>query len=390
LEYISQKVGKALKNGKVCMICDTPYQLLNCINIILNYKEYHISQIDLFVGRQFKNCDTFIERLKKEQLADHVYGYKCEKYTGLAQRYMYKIYETFHLSECIEAWINEDFRMEENKYGILFVSVYAVFQEAMRIACPNASVIFFDDGIGSYLDRVFPSRFSLRMIFCRLFRQPFPDLLPEYIYVNNPVLYKSRYVKNVKSLVKIDCLEKRHKELICRVFDYKSDDLYSKRIICLLQPNDRKYLSDEENDKKVMSLLEEWKEDCLVRFHPRMMNVEDPYLDFTSDRTGSLWELVCADQIMDRHILISRCSTSQFIPKMLFDKEPWLIFTCRLYEYVNKRDRRLRAKDEEMINRARDIYRNKEKIIVINSWREISSILQNILEDIQLQDCREK
>lgn len=119
-----------------------------------------------------------------------------------------------------------------------------------------------------------------------------------------------------------------------------------------------------------------------MRFHPRMLKPEDSFLDFTVDRAGSLWELICADQITDRHILISKCSTSQFIPKMLFDKEPWLIFTCRLYEYVNKRDRRLREKDEEMINRAMDIYRNKEKIIVINSWKEIDSIIQNIVDGI--------
>lgn len=364
------------------MICDTPYQLLNCINLILNQKEYHISQIDLFVGRQFKDCDRIIERLKREQLAGHIYGYNCEKYASLAQRYMHKVYETFHLKKCIEAWVKEDFKMEENKYGTLFVSVYAVFQEAMRIACPNARVVFFDDGIGSYLDRVFPSRFSIRKMFCRLLRQPFPDLFPEYIYVNNPLLYKSRYVNNVKTLVPIERMEKEQKELVSRIFDYKADDLYARKIICLLQPNDRKYLSDEKNDKKMMSLLKKWKKDCLVRFHPRILKPEDLFLDFTVDRAESLWELICEDQITDGHILVSRCSTSQFIPKMLFDKEPWLIFTYRLYEYVNKRDKRLREKDEEMINRAMDIYRNNEKIIVINSWKEIDSIIQNIVDDI--------
>jgi hypothetical protein len=92
--------------------------------------------------------------------------------------------------------------------------------------------------------------------------------------------------------------------------------------------------------------------------------------------SNDLWELICARQITDNHVLISGYSTAQFSPKFLYNKEPWLIFTFKLYTGFFS-DQKIESM-QEVIERIRNGYENKEKLLIPKNVEELKEALVRI------------
>ena len=85
----------------------------------------------------------------------------------------------------------------------------------------------------------------------------------------------------------------------------------------------------------------------------------------------------CLSNITNEHILVGDCSNAQFSPKILANKEPYLIFAYRLfYSYHDLEDPN---NYEKQIDRIRKAYSRKDKILIPKNVEELRNALTWIL-----------
>lgn len=82
------------------------------------------------------------------------------------------------------------------------------------------------------------------------------------------------------------------------------------------------------------------------------------------------------NQITDQNILISAFSTAQFMPKIMKDAEPTIIFTYRLL--FSSLDDPFLKDFAKLIDDFRGLYRNPDKIYVPATFEELETILSQI------------
>ena len=109
--------------------------------------------------------------------------------------------------------------------------------------------------------------------------------------------------------------------------------------------------------RTVDSIIYNYSGDLIVRNHPRETR-----------------ELKCDNDINDDKVLIAFCSTAQITPKMLYDKEPYLVFLYRLFDcdWIEDYDR--------LVEQVRNSYRNKKKVFLPSTLDELVNTLNNLLE----------
>ena len=132
-------------------------------------------------------------------------------------------------------------------------------------------------------------------------------------------------------------------------------------------------LSSDANEiqieKDIVDNIFNFKDDFIVRPHPRGMTTL--YEGLNIDNTYSQWELCCAE-INGNSVLIGNFSTALFIPKLIYDKEPTVIFTYKMYgnSFV-----------EEAVNRLRTLYSNKQKVMCISSVDELFRKIEDLKKE---------
>ena len=89
------------------------------------------------------------------------------------------------------------------------------------------------------------------------------------------------------------------------------------------------------------------------------------------DTTNNMWEMECAKQITESHILIGCFSTAQFTPKLIFNVEPTIVFTYKLYKNMS-------VDVEQTVERLREIYTNPEKVVVLDSLSELQKLVESM------------
>ena len=192
--------------------------------------------------------------------------------------------------------------------------------------------------------------------------------------MNNKELCRSSIAPCIKQLPSLKNASEDFWNLIKRVFAYDdSNELYLKySIIYLMQPNDYGLLEIDRINLQIEQILGSKEGKCIARPHPRQENILNSviYMDYSRD----IWELLCVDKISDNHILISMCSTAQLIPKMLFNKEPYLIFTYKLFKNVLPNE--VYNKIENMVENIKSVYQDKTKIYVPTNIEEVQMCLK--------------
>lgn len=93
------------------------------------------------------------------------------------------------------------------------------------------------------------------------------------------------------------------------------------------------------------------------------------------DRRNFLFEGIFNQVNMENKILVTKDSTVAMYPKFIFNKEPFIIFTYRIYNCIRKEDRQT----EELY--ALDLmscYSNKNKIKIVDSIFDLQNTLREI------------
>lgn len=361
---------------RICWICDTAYQLLNCINYVVSNK-LDDSIVDLYIGRQFFKAEEIERKIKKENIFHMVVAYKPlrnEKgILGTIRKVCGIIWPKYRLSRMLI----DDIQLIPDKYDAVFMSVPTYFPISIVFQANADNVFYFDDGSGSYTGDV--SAFSLKTrIIYFILGHSLKRLKPKALYLNDVSFCRSTMNCKKLQLPRIGKENSDVVKLFSRIFEYKNDDYYLKhRIIYLMWPNDNDDKMKENIDEKILSILKDADRNVLLRPHPRQTDIDR--FGMGIDNHCDMWELVCADQITDNHVLIGFFSTAQMIPKIMYNCEPTLILLYYLYPTLFSSQRKMEL--DYLAEKIKSVYSCPEKIIIPKNFVELESIIVSITAD---------
>ena len=371
-------MGKsASKDNRICFICDTPYQLLNILNYVCHQDKHTVEERDLLICNR-DITEQQIDAVKGLSLFCHVYVYHTDLESAKQKKnILYRAQRFFLPKKFISSLITEPF--DCRKYGMLFCAFPIPMAVAITSINPDIRLCLFDDGIGTYINGIPSPDSRKRQMLFRLKGKTSPWSRIETIYVNNKTQFReNKIAKKIEQLTPMGETSEFFQKAVEAIFPYRECSLYDQHnIIYLTQPLNT--IIDEPElywtiEEDILAGLNEIKLPVVIRKHPK----HNSYINkvFPEDMSNDLWELICARQITDNHVLISGYSTAQFSPKFLYNKEPWLIFIFKLYTgFFN--DQKIESM-QEVIERIRNGYENKEKLLIPKNVEELKEALVKI------------
>lgn len=354
---------------KTAFICNTPYQVFNLLNIHINDIEETFLDSDLFIVNRFKNAKELAQKIESCNLFSSVYlisqtGEKNKIY--IRYRYSYK--------KCLQDFVfsNDDFL--KKKYEKIFIADEMPFGIAMCLINRKAIKIAYEDGFlyyqGHFLrDKCYGKLEKIK----KCFHVGKYSINFYKFYVNNKEICNSVVSDKIEQLPLMNISNKAF-PIVKDIFNFKDDSVIrNKKLIFLERPF-------AENPKYNKIDLEDLLDYCavenvLIKVHPRSLV---KYSRYDVDYGYNMWELECILNVTSNHILVSDFSMAQVTPKMIADKEPYLIFIYKLlYNNLNEKEINSFEKQIELI---RSIYKDKEKIFIPGSLEELSIKLSEIEE----------
>lgn len=377
LSELYQRNGETA-DGKNCgtfaLAADTPFQTMNCINFVLHNTDGSADNADLYIYHQFRNSHEIAERIRQSGIFHNVYDIEPYKtYSPLVQKFV-TIYRMFLPQNTIQASCKQKLRLWRKGYKTLCISFPTPFTLGLHMAFPNAQVYHIEDGLGSYSGNLNADYASgLFRFIDRFMYDGNLELHPTACYLSAPAFSKSTMEGEVRQLPHLT--PGSDLETMQQIFSYRANRLYRDRAVYLTQPLEERNTYRPEQEKRLFALVREKLSDrALVRIHPRQ--AEADFAGMEKDAYCNLWELECIDQIDDRNILISAFSTTQFMPKILKDVEPTVLFTYRLL--LSDLDDPFLKDFANLIDDFRGLYRNPEKIYVPATFEELETILDTL------------
>ncbi|MDR1753716.1 MAG: hypothetical protein LBR74_02275 [Eubacterium sp.] len=357
---------------RTAFFANTSYQLFNAVNYAYHKKKTLIES-DIYILKRFINNEIIINNLEHLKLFDNVYvlnewplqpGGRLEQFFSklFARKFINK-----HLAN------NKKINFKKKKYNEVFIVELWDFQFLLTIACRAENNNFIDDGLGSYTGVMTEHKLGRNV---KLFQKIMGFKIEiKKLYLNCPELYKRDEFETVK-LPDNNMDDPEYLNILNSIFPCRNIKKYRDfRFVYLHQPiqglqSAFKGINVVTVEKNILEICD--VSACLFRLHPaNYVNDTDLFINKNVDSDGDLWEIICANEIADSHILISCMSTAAFIPKILFNKEPYLIFTYKLYDD----DALFIQPYKELIENLKKIYKEPQKIICPASYIDLKYAL---------------
>ena len=362
----------------IAIICSTPFQTFNAINLVINEFERKEYKVDLYYRNFDNNSDEILNKIKKARLFDNIYSFDFIYKKNLIKYIMNVFYQIFYPEKYINLVLKDKEDLTKKSYDLITVTSGTEFEVAMTRLFPNARTIAYDDGIGSYVGDIIHDQ-CLNWFW--LLVRSTKHINPECLYINNISFCESKISTKYINLKRYQDCNEIYKRNINQIFSYNKYSLYrSKTIVYLTQPMQEFSSNVDALEFELQQVLLKYSSDTIIRKHPR--DSVQANTQITIDKSNLLWELICAKELHEKHVLISVCSTAQMTPKLMFNKEPYLIFTYKIFiKKINNRDLKV---IESIVNKICDLYINKEKVLIPKSISEFQECLQNIKFDTKL------
>lgn len=365
---------------RYCLLCAKEFQIFGAINFAYDYKDDSNVCIDLFISNVMTNYDTIKKRLVECGLFENIYTFVYPDFTykGISNKILNRILGLLAPRRFIKKVTYENVDIKKKKYDKIFVESLNHIAVPI-ILCSNCETIMLDDGIGSHVGQKCLNGYSIRewrlVILFHFKKYCSNSLNPSTIYLFNKNISDISWAKNIKNYTNYndnDC----YINLLKEVFSYIDSQLYNdKKIIYLGQWNFCK-IPDEEFFRITNELLDKFNHDVIMRPHPLEFSYYSNISNLTMDRNYNLWELLCYDYIYDDNILISAFSSSMCMPKILYNREPTIIFTYPIFDNKSFLSDTAEKTYKLMLNS----YKDKSKVILINTKEELYNCIHDLKE----------
>ncbi len=355
---------------KYAFVCDTPYQLLSAISIVLDKKCCKNAVIkDLYIDiKRCRNVDMrgLSKNIKRKGLFDNVYELNS------LSSFSFDIFNIANKIEWMFPRLSIQFGLKNREtfynkdYDVIFVSGPFMLQRNFIYCFPRAHVYFLEDGSGSYNGRIGVDLLSKTGNWMQKVTKRGPAyIIPERFYLYFPQFYEGEY-KNTVFKQNFPPLE-----IAKEIFPVNSQDYRPFKGIYFGQS-----VSVDRNtkimDRQIIKIMDRYfHSNIIVRPHPQETNKY--YGSLKTDKKLMQWEIICGECINNNSVLIGKFSTAQMTPKLIYDKEPIVVFTYKLYG----------IKNENIVNvvkRLKNFYRDKSRIICVNDTNEFEKCLKKYLQ----------
>lgn len=374
---------------RICYICDTPYQVLNSLNHYYHMDDPAAAEADIYVCNWFGSSEQLTRALMETDLFANVYSYYYDLNrieSGLSEAKKRRI-GTYMPGQFIRLTTGSK-EASKRKYSLVLMSLYTPFSAAVVRNNTNAEVRLFDDGIATYIDYdrisiyAFPRMNDVRhRIFYSLFKKGIPRFTPSMIYVYNRSIDKIPYISRIEEMYSPGKWGEDFLNLIKKTFGYTMDGRYEQIKAVYLAPVDvPEGTVFSENVDLAEEVLKKYSDSLIVRVHPRAKDPGDRYRLIRIDEGKNMWEILCGDYITDDHILIGDYSTAQFNPKLMYDKEPWIVILYKVLQKERGEDT-LKAM-QGVIDQLKESYRDPEKIIVPENLKAFEETMEELMGDL--------
>ena len=355
---------------RVCCIVETVYQLINAMNLAINYKELSSAYIDLFIRKNhFANEEYYLSKIEKKNVFSDIKVFSFRDYSGSNLiNHLRHIPETMYAADIISRACGNDYRFMSREYDVILTPNCCHFFKLAMICCTKAEVWCFEDGALSYGGfNWIESEVSLLSKKVLKFTGQYRKLLPSRVYLYNPKLFESTWRTEVHTIPSLK--DEMSSATFHEIFGRPDCDYSGVKVVFLSQPS-------PVSESRTSEITDQIKCSFISRYHPR--NNQDFHLNGMIDHSSSQWELICAESITDDHVLIGAGSSAQTSPKWLFGKEPYLIFTYPLYEGIGQR---FIDTCEAIVSKTKSMYRNPEKVMVVWSIEELNDSIQKAMSN---------
>lgn len=357
MHLLNGKIGK--NESEALFICDTPYQVMNALRIA---EVENKSKCDIYIYDQFHNASVISEKLNKNSALGQVVAFeKYKEYSAIIQKIVTIYRICFPLRILKRHALN---KVLIHPYKRVYLCCFNTFSDSVKMLNSNTEFIQYEDGLGSYLVEDLEVHMRSRMFgfINRFILNNRLSYNTNTFYLNRPEAYNYSRYEQVKKIPERSIVNLKD------VFDYKANNQYCNcRFIYLTQPLEETVMGEKAYEVEKNILLK-MGYNVVLRVHPRQNKTQ--YSGYKIDEFENLWELECSEQITENHILIGAFSTAQFTPKMLFGKEPKVIFTYKLYGNTFKNA-------DSMVKMLRSMYDSPERIMVAESFQHLFELLKD-------------
>lgn len=343
-------------------VCTTQYHLFNIINIIHGFYQ-NDNNILIILDCIPSLVEKIHNQAVKSEMFTKVKIVKVGQIKGDFKSYFSSIKCILFPRSIMLNFENVD------RIFITGTEIYSRIIAFMVLKDKNTKLFFYEDGMGSY-DTLLSDQAMNRSN--RILKWRFG-----YYLINRCVaiyVYKPEYV----GVNKYNILVERIPTIVVkstwayelkRIFGQKSESFPHEEIVYF----DAWFNSEEEkteNGKIVSEIIATFLEKLIIKPHPS--NLEE-WLGTERVKvfdSTTAFETLCLTEDVNNRTLISPFSTACILPKMIFDEEPRIILTYRLYRKYSTEWKKL----DDLFERVKNDYSDEEKVIIVNDLRELGNI----------------
>lgn len=364
-----------------CYFCTSTFQLLPIMTLAF----YRDEEADLYIDPQFQNAKIIAERINKTQLFRNVVVLNTKeihkKYLP-AKNELLKHFQMAYSYLKVDEFAN-DVLLRETIYKYMFISSSAYIPRLIYFHFlknhMNTELLYFEDGIGSYLgNAVSPSRSFDKWIRRFLFGKEALNFNHEK-YLFSPDFFSVMNSKHAVLIKEIPSIMKNERlvHIFNEVFLFKKEYLIKERVVLL---DILKSVVFTENNIQQLLLIYNLifeklgYDNLVVKNHPRDRDVRIDKAIYYS-HTEVPFESICMNTNMNQKVLISYGTTAIGTPKIMFDQEPIIILLYRLVKSKQLKGKSYDISMNRFVMKIKQLYTNKTKVMVPNNLNELISAL---------------
>lgn len=358
---------------KLCaFICNTPFQILGVLNLVMNNVEESKDNTDIFIIAGFDHAQEVGQKLSTTGIFRNVI--LCNIPPKDHRQGKWRILRRLLFPQ----YIADDYSLPEKmrapcRYGKVFTGDGNLLGLALKHFNREAKMILYDDGLASYMGNcLMDSQSRMYKTICGRLNLGVYSYEVCRMYVNHPPFCESSITDEVCGMPVLN--ENNPVLKTARgVFGFVEDSpVKNYRYILLGQMLEE---MPGYNGRALETLIvPDYRDYFLLRKHPRQAPVESSVVK--CDTVNNMWELECISTINGNHVLIAFYSTAQITPKLIAGKEPYLIFAYKLF--LSDKAANETHKYEAMIEKLRNKYTSRNKIYVPETFEEYRQILTDI------------
>ena len=371
-----------------CFFCTTPFQILSAVNISLMNNE----KADIYIGAHFPQAIEYASRLEKIGIFEKVIIIDEEK---IHKKYLKNNRGFFNHLEIAKSYlhINEIAKMilvEDTHYEKAYTSSSRIYVGRMvqlyflknRI---NTEFIYFDDGEGSYYNKITYS-FRFLDILVRIIllgtRGLKSVVQKKKILLYSPELYKKLNPSSNAEVFTIKPFSAGEglQTYVNDIFAISEKKLIGESVI-IMDTVKTEFIADHLELCYELVVEHFGVDNVVIKKHPRDTSISDRTYKYYCEYSIP-FEALSLNLDMENKVVIALSSTATVMPKIIFNQEPYIVM---LYELINIKNESKRTKKQRELfyKQCKAMYNDKGKFNIPKSCVEFENVLKRIKNELE-------